>query len=112
MKPHEEEWTVEWDADEGQFFIVNANYSVFAVHGHSRENARERARLAAQAPKMARLLKSMEWSGSSSYNGSRWPACPVCLNWRDDLSVRDDAKMKHRPDCALAVSLRDAGVIE
>jgi hypothetical protein len=57
-----------------------------------------RARLAAQAPAMARLLLEMEWGGSCD--------CPSCHRCQYDDKPEDT----HAPDCELVAVLRSAGV--
>lgn len=59
----------------------------------------DRARLAAAAPEMARLLLQLEWT-----QGGVWdPAgCHVCLGGRDSGG--------HKPDCAYDALMRKAGV--
>lgn len=64
----------------------------------------ERARLAAQAPAMARLLLKLEWSGLV-FGDSK--TCPDCYCSRPDGSFGG-----HAAECELASVLRAAGVLE
>ncbi len=81
----EEEHSTFWDADPG------------------------RARLAAAAPEMARLLLELQWSGGS-YEGDHMAACcPSC----EAFSVTSDVTAgKHEPGCRLAAVLQKAGVLQ
>ena len=67
-----------------------------------RIEAHKRARLAAQAPAMARLLVRLQWSGRDGRDND--VACPVCGGWE---SIGD-----HEPDCDLVKVLKAVGVIE
>lgn len=68
------------------------------------EVADARAKLAAQAPAMARLLRDLEWTGSLGQGSFGCTLCGVCADWNRDP--------EHREDCALAAVLRAAGVLE
>lgn len=59
-----------------------------------------RARLAAQAPAMARLLLKLEWSNANAQDGAT--ECPDCGNGPVE---------GHSKTCDLATVLRDAGVL-
>ncbi len=103
MKPHEETWiaNVEWpialvELSEDRDEVV----ATFDAPHSMRDVDRARARLAAQAPAMARLLLEIEWS--APIGGE--PACPSCSAF-----VNNDHR--HAPDCEIATVLRAAGVL-
>lgn len=103
MKPHEETWRVEQDGGLNQsmpYRITRPEERITKTSArqpyHLLADTLERARLAAQAPAMARewleMLKGLEY-------------CPRC-------GVSDDAPKRHLDRCSLATVLRAAGVIE
>lgn len=100
MKPHEETWDIVIQGDGG--------FSVFKVggeneddigffHGYTPESS-ARAKLAAQAPAMARLLLK----ATVKPGGDEW-GCLGCGTWEEG---------EHTEDCKLLAILRDAGVTE
>lgn len=120
-KPHERTWTLECADDRGTIhdcWTVSvptpSAYTDGCVHMSQitlcfYDDERE-ARLAAQAPAMARLLLAVQWSGRHPHDGE--PCCPSC---QIDLIYDDDETHvvgPHAPDCELAAVLRAAGVIE
>lgn len=65
----------------------------------------ERAKLAAAAPEMARLLLELEWADPRNHwsdDGANSNGCCVCGEYKKD---------GHKPDCALVAVLRKAGVL-
>lgn len=60
----------------------------------------DRAKLAAAAPEMARLLLALEWAGNIGQGGY---GCAECSG--------EARHKKHYPDCALLAVLRKAGVL-
>lgn len=106
MKPWEENW-IEFEA--------NAGFPAFAAKVSGQElrvfeslsgddDDISRARLAAAAPDMARVLLEIEWDGEDS-------RCPDCggLNpkfWPNRAQPEDG----HKKDCKLDAALRKAGV--
>jgi hypothetical protein len=117
VKPHEETWRVV-DEPHNTWAIVGPDSDVpFAatpdrlrsVTGEAPEADRARARLAAQAPAMARLLLDIEALADD------W--CTVCLghlkyDGRDLKEGATVAERNHAPDCRLVAVLRAAGVLE
>ncbi len=105
MKPHEETWEV-FEANKGfpafaarTRTIAEGAYEVRVFESLSGEDDDiERAKLAAQAPAMARLLLKIEWNGGAQGDSGM---CPSCFQF----------PTKHAPDCELATVLRAAGVL-
>ena len=99
MKPHEETWVrsgAEIDTTPGCDAVAD-----FANgFGGPRPGDIPRAQLAAQAPAMARMLLSLQWSAGD--NGCECPSCGEIIGSKDT----------HDPDCALVAVLRAAGVIK
>lgn len=100
MKPHEEAW----EADEmGCVYLRGARrIATFAYNGQTNvetgDGAHARARLAAQAPAMARaLLEAM----TPEQGDPTW-GCPFC----GLVAIHG-----HMPECTGQSALRDAGVI-
>ncbi len=93
MKPHEETWSAN----------VNGAAMVCNEDGHGQgvfmfdKDDHARARLAAQAPAMARLLLEGQWNCEE-----RGDLCQHCGRLKRE---------GHAPDCDLAVVLRAAGVL-
>lgn len=84
------------------------------------EAAIARARLAAAAPEMARVLLAVEWQGCQDFVGDGgYRCCPTCRGVApgeerltdavDDVS-RGRTVLGHRSDCTLDASLWKAGV--
>ena len=76
-----------------------------------------RARLAAQAPAMARLLVDLEWGADIciGYDNITALGCPSCGGLQHDPGNRadfDHQTVGHDPDCELVAVLRAAGVVE
>ena len=76
-----------------------------------------RARLAAAAPAMARLLVGLEWGADIciGYDNITALGCPSCGGLQHDPGTRadfDHHTVGHDPDCALVAVLRAAGVME
>jgi hypothetical protein len=84
----------------GNFTHVDLNWVIagFGVADDAGESL-ARARLAACAPEMARLLLSIEWDGVLG--------CPVCSSYPPLTGTAG-----HKQGCALAAVLRKAGVKE
>lgn len=73
------------------------------------EEARARAKLAAAAPAMARLLLSLEWAGAYTTDtggGDGEPMQPTCLTCEKERSHG------HAPDCRWLAVMQAAGVRE
>jgi len=101
-KPHEEEW----EADGAGVYEVQSQDIVGGGsddHRHT-EASPPRARLAAQAPAMARLLLRLQWSGRNQCDE---PQCPSChgAEWQHGWP-----QTGHEEHCELAAVLRAAGV--
>lgn len=65
------------------------------------ESGKARARMAAAAPEMLKMLRSLEWSGSDI---SGYAECPSCQRTKDPVFNEE-----HRADCAIAALIRKAG---
>ncbi len=108
MKPHEETWSAAREEYAGYDCMTDA------VVVRTEKGARvcdftvdnPRARLAAQAPAMARLLLELEWPTCADYGGY----CRICQNDRPYPAAKPGDG--HAPDCALVAVLRAAGVVE
>lgn len=88
-----------------------------AVGFDGAEMHRARARLAAAAPAMARLLVDLEWGADIciGYDNITALGCPSCGGLQHDPGTRadfDHHTVGHDPDCALVAVLRAAGVME
>ena len=97
MKPHEETWVHE--SDEGVHFVTTGPDGFRGTFDDA-----ECAKLAAQAPAMARLLLKLEWSAEPDDGGS----CPVCGGWAPGVA---GINAGHHAGCELATVLRAAGVL-
>ena len=101
VKPWEENWGVSrLDAttlDEGD--LQCARFT--RLHEREQEQvSADRAKLAAQAPAMARLLLKHQWVKDESGDGRRYcPACPM------------DEEQGHYDNCEILAVLRAAGVL-
>ena len=109
-KPWEEEWTYEPPDQELPIALVEAegwNYPFGNMNAlpagvielHSQETHNARARLAAAAPDMARVLLAIEWEGHLGL-------CPVCDGRRPECEGEG-----HRAGCAWVAALRKAGAL-
>ena len=76
--------------------IVETDGGIYPPHGSE-------IPLICQAPAMARLLLSLEWSGTSG-GMEEATCCPACL-------ARPDLGEAHNADCELVTVLRAAGVM-
>ena len=104
MKPHEETW--EWDEGAGSVRLATDRLDVLPGGAHGAcDWDPARARLAAQAPAMARLLCTM-----SNKDGDG--ACVCCHEVSCDDPSCNDFPASHAPDCELVAVLRAAGVVE
>jgi len=101
-RPHEETWKVtqsQLDTVPGYDPVADfANAREGQPEGSYRDVDIKRCTLAAQAPAMARLLLSLQWSAGD---------CPSCGAW----GRRGDVRGIHTPSCALVAVLRAAGVL-
>lgn len=94
-------WEEEWEASD-RCVIIN-NGKAFATPTFP---SQEHAKLAAQAPAMARLLLEYEWhqgSADSEMSERRYGLCPECWQSRGE---------GHSTKCELAQVLRAAGVLD
>ncbi len=99
MKPHEDTWTTNANAE-----IRIENGTLIA--GYLRPDV---ARLAAQAPAMARLLLDLHTEGHLTSTGSR--ECVSCAStWRERITGKP-YEPRHYDSCELATVLRAAGVL-
>lgn len=104
MKPHEETWTL--DPKEAGVVLCpvpiheeQRNHILMApING---EPGDSRAKLAACAPEMARMLLALE---VDSLDGDEYPACPVCGG------TVSQKKAFHFSACAIDGLLKKAGV--
>lgn len=114
-KPHEETWGV---TEHGRVSIAGEpgkGGREILCDAYTATPDLARARLAAQAPAMARLLLAVEWAGS----GEEGARCPSCLAdaYVPPVIYDADGKYvsftpgKHDGDCELAAVLRAAGVM-
>ncbi len=130
MRAHEETWTTDWDEHGGYDCMSSGHalradrFTVLAVFD-SKAQPRHledpeqgaRAKLAAQAPAMARLLLGCQFVEMSDERGGYEERCAVCLN-RSALPpvgagrIVLDHRPDHAPDCELVAVLRAAGVVE
>ena len=119
MKPHEETWTLDVHGEQefsdrnlGAHVITPGGDGLFARNraavvedwdeGDKEDVAR--ARLAAQAPAMARLL--LQTMRAADPEGPpQAHLCPFCLSW----SVPEERE--HHPECEAQAVLRAAGVL-
>lgn len=103
MKPWEETWAVHRDSS--RLVVKVADFP--GAHGVAMAldaSHIERAKLAAAAPDMARVLLDVEWQHRER---SEYRRCPTCDG---DETTEDEPRTGHRPDCALDAALRKAGV--
>ena len=122
-KPHEETWTVSGTSSSDSYdravrLEVPGRQYLFGdidtgtgsdpcFDEESKPEDEARARLAAQAPAMARLLLAMQWSAKGDGLYER-PICPVCGGAKD---APQKGAAGHAPDCELVAVLRAAGVM-
>lgn len=132
MKSHEETWTRPapdmTSAYSEEFYGTGARvatepllYLVGDSHADDADGLQRmeaRARLAAQAPAMARLLLDLQYAISDDDPTCR-EFCPSCQNRTVGGEIPGqvgrwivDHGKEHAPHCALIAVLRDAGVIE
>lgn len=124
MKAHEETWDERGEridlCEEEKPYGMVAKYMIATFHCHQDKgdcNEAARAKLAAAAPEMARLLLEVQWASQEGDEGALSPQCLFCeayanARWEvpGDVTsrlLRDD----HKPDCKLIAVLRKAGVI-
>lgn len=104
-RPHEETWIADTDLPVKMVLLSDdldeVVAEVDAAHATPAAN-RDRTRLIAQAPAMARLLLAGQWSGEDRGQGYTRPVCEHCGHGREE--GHDDA-------CELATVLRAAGVL-
>jgi hypothetical protein len=100
-KPIDQTWTAMQD---GEFWIVDMPHCV-----SSDTMGEDNAKLAAQAPDMARVLLGLATDGVLIETGSR--QCPSCyvtwVPWKSGLFPMPP----HYSHCAIMKVLRDAGVV-
>lgn len=96
---YEEDWTADGDALDRE----GGSRLGFLDSGGDYDERAARARLAAQAPAMARMLLEHQWVSQEGDRGYLAPACPQCEEYQSN---------GHRSDCALVAVLRAAGVID
>lgn len=115
-KPWEEDWSYKregYSGDATEHVVTPGNQAHFGwvdglggAYGQSSDDADAgRARLAAQAPAMARLLLAVEWSASVDLGDELEPCCPCCHK------MHHNGSGTHATDCELVTVLRDAGVL-
>ncbi len=100
-KLHEETWSANEVAGDHIEIVVAETGERMAITFHDPD----RARLAAQAPAMARLLFAIEWAGQNQYGQRQCPSC------HGDEWEEDEPRTGHMEDCELATVLRAAGVL-
>jgi hypothetical protein len=112
VKPWEETWEVT-ERNGGHRLHVEGEEEFATVWGPKDDH---RARLAAAAPELARVLLAVEWHRVLIQDEDAY-VCPSCGNER--LDPGDEVKLAvlvehgmlgHRPGCALDGALRKAGV--
>lgn len=98
MKP----WEETWEADEDMPDVRNGDALVLRALGDGSE---DRAKLAAAAPEMARLLLKHQWDTNN--------VCPECRGARvdDDDEQPLPGGYGHAKDCGLVSVLRKANVL-
>lgn len=94
-------WDEEWRLDGNDVYLGAVGPSLQAGFGDGLD--RDRAKLAAAAPAMARLLLELEWAGHDPYADDY--ACPSC-EWPQGRTK------EHHPECAWLAVMRAAGVRE
>ena len=124
MKPHEETWrarnspacTEDVYKDTEPRGYVFLGLAALGQEGFAEAEAR--ARLAAQAPAMARLLLDCQFVEMSDERGGYEQRCASCLN-REVLPPDGligipvkDHQPNHSPNCKLVALLRAAGVVD
>lgn len=102
-KPFEETWRAIGGTLEGALVPPHeGGFPTFAEVGGEPDNPYGRARLAAQAPAMARLLLEIQWAPSESLPEGVRHFCPACAQRREE---------GHAADCELLGVLRAAGAL-
>jgi hypothetical protein len=127
-------WDEEWEArdqavlkrheDSTTELVLSAECDKERSHGPQRtegyQDSAARARLAATAPAMARLLLELEWAAGGSWGPSGDDstntnfACALCEGTRGEWVARSGTKYPagHAPDCRWLAVMRAAGVRE
>lgn len=117
IRPWEETWSVRDDtAGEHDVHVEwgpDSHGRILAEERPDYGDSLGRARLAAAAPEMARLLLEKEWSGGdvnyATGSGRMWlPKCLVCGGVKAHPQAGSSG---HRKDCRLVAVLRKAGVL-
>lgn len=112
MKPWEETWEAGRYGDDGPVVGVFdsegtgvATTNVLDRGGSPRTGSEDRARLAACAPEMARLLLEAEWKGGFTYpyDTGTTSCCPWC-------DAEGDNTREHKPGCAWLALMKKAGI--
>ena len=110
-------WMETWDAD-GCVVDIKDNGRVshdvaVILPDDDAHTGYARAKLAIQAPKMARLLLMALETGNQTYEESTCSFCGGPWDSRSILVGSDPSEnFKHTNDCDLVQTLREAGVIE
>jgi hypothetical protein len=99
-------WDEEWRLDGNDVYLGAVGPTLQAGYGDGLD--RDRARLAAAAPAMARLLLSLEWPEPS--HDSQPVVCHFCR--REHPDVDEPGPDAHAPDCRWLAVMRAAGVRE
>ena len=102
MKPWEETWTTDWASDYTVTILRGDSYRVAQFNAGGPEGV-ARARLAAAAPDMARLLLKLEWSDVDYDAATYCPSCWASYPWKP-------SDLGHRDDCEWLAVMRKAGV--
>jgi hypothetical protein len=113
--PHEETWTWKSDAVGMSRLILDLPTGWRFIGAH--DGDKDRIRLAAAAPEMARMLLWLNTYRGAGHDRQDGEAeCIVChATWwerPDDHPDPTPTGWLHAPDCALVAVLRKAGVLE
>lgn len=126
-RPHEETWIADDEygivhaepevRPDGRSFVrpiadFHAPFFLDQHMGGFTDDERARARLAAQAPAMARLLLQIEWAGDN--DGQTGPFCLYCHGIQPGLPATTYGAgdhIGHRDGCEFVAVLRAAGAL-
>lgn len=104
-------WEEAWVANHGSIYIEDIEI-VEVVPDGNRDRRIARAKLAAQAPAMAKFIMDLEWFSQDTDEGSLPSRCTSCEVYADWDHITRKTRGVHKPDCEWLKLMKATGIVE